>query len=457
MTKHNLFTNFPPVSAKAYKQKIQVDLKGADYNDTLVWKSPEGIHVKPFYHKDTQEKNLNAISTPTQWLVGEDVFILDTKTAINTALEAIKNGTEAIHFIAEKVFEIDSLLDALATKNTTLYFELRFTDTAFAKALLEKINSSKLTAFLNIDLLGNLVQDGNWHESQDKDYQYLDKLLTNKSNIISVDTAHYQQAGATITQQLAYGLCHANEYLNFTEKNNHTLKSIQFKVAIGSNYFFEIAKLRAFRMLFDLIKKEYTSATTSSCHILAQPSKRNKTIYDYNTNMLRTTTECMSAILGGADTIINRPYDDLYRKKNSFGQRISRNQLIILKRESYFDAVTNPADGAYYIETLTHELATNALKLFKEIEASGGFLKQLHEGTIQRKIKESAQKEQEDFNQGNTVLLGTNIHPNPEDRMKENLDLFPFVKHNPRKTLLEPIIARRLAETIEKERLQSEA
>lgn len=463
MTKQKIFTDFSPVSEKTYKQKIHVDLKGADYNDTLVWESPEGIHVKPFYHRENMQDNQACVKTPEQWFIGEDVFILDSKKAITTALNAISNGTEAICFLADKEFEIDALLKPLAEKNIPLHFNLRFMGSIpankagkFAKALVEKSTHYKITSFINIDPLGNLASDGNWYQSVKEDYAQLQELLTSKSNILSVDTAHYQNAGATITQQLAYGLSHANEYLNFAETHKLKIDSIQFKVAVGSNYFFEIAKLRVFRMLFDLIKKEYTAAQDTTCHLLARPSRRNKTIYDYNTNMLRSTTECMSAVLGGADTIVNRPYDDLYHKANAFGQRISRNQLIILKKESYFDEVTNPADGTYYIESLTQELASKALTLFKEIEASGGFLEQLRGGTIQRKIKESAKKEQLDFNKGNSVLLGTNIHPNPQDRMKSQLELFPFAKQNPRKTIIEPVIARRLAETAEQERLQSE-
>lgn len=464
MTKKTLFTDFPPVSAKAYKQKIQVDLKGADYNNTLVWKTPEGIHVTPFYHSDTQTTPLPSIATPQQWFIGEDIFVLDAKVASATAIEAINNGTEAIHFIADAPFDIDALLAPLQDYPIPLHFELRFLDSAsrnefgpsFAKALLSKTKSLQINAYLNFDILGNLTRDGKWYSSAENDHKYLQDILKQQGNILAVDTAHYQQAGATITQQLAYGLGHLNEYLNFAEKQKINIDSIQFRAAVGSNYFFEMAKLRALRMLFNLIKKEYIVAKHTECRILARPSSRNKTIYDYNTNMLRTTTECMSAILGGADTVINSPYDAIYHKTNNFGQRISRNQLIILKKESYFDAVSNPADGTYYVESLTQELAKKALTIFKEIEASGGFLKQLHEGTIQRKIKESAQKEQEDFDQGNTVLLGTNIHPNPQDKMKNELELYPFVKQKPRKTMIEPIIARRLSESIEQERLQSE-
>jgi methylmalonyl-CoA mutase len=192
------------------------------------------------------------------------------------------------------------------------------------------------------------------------------------------------------------------------------------------------------------------------CHILVSPTKRNKTVYDYKVNMLRTTTECMSAILGGADAIANQPYDALYHKDNAFGDRIARNQLLILKHESHFDKVNNPADGSYYIESLTQQLAEKALALFHDIEAQGGFLKQLNEGVIKRKIQESADKEQELFDAGKEILLGTNKHLNTNDRMKDDLQLFPFVKTTPRKTLISPIIERRLAEKMEQERLKAE-
>ena len=227
-----------------------------------------------------------------------------------------------------------------------------------------------------------------------------------------------------------------------------------FQVAIGSNYFFEIAKLRALRVLYKALAKEY--GFNQDCLIFAEPTRRNKTIYDYNTNMLRTTTECMSAIFGGANVVNNLPYDAVYHKDNEFGDRISRNQLLVLKHESYFDKVSNPADGAYYIEELTNSLSEKALNLFKDIETNGGFLTMLKDGTIQRKIKEQAAKEQEDFNQGKITLLGTNKHPNPRDKMKDDIELFPFVKTSIRKTLIAPIIGVRLSEKLEQERLKTE-
>jgi len=164
----------------------------------------------------------------------------------------------------------------------------------------------------------------------------------------------------------------------------------------------------------------------------------------------------MSAILGGANTINNMSYDALFHKDNEFGERISRNQLLILKHESYFDKIDNPTDGTYYIESLTNQLAEKGLELFKDIEKNGGFLKQLKAGTIQRKIKESALKEQQLFDKGEHTLLGTNKHANPNDKMKNKLEIYPFVKTNQRKTLIAPIIEKRLSETLEQKRLKNE-
>ena len=224
---------------------------------------------------------------------------------------------------------------------------------------------------------------------------------------------------------------------------------------MGSNYFFEIAKLRAFRVLWASLLKEYDIKDISA-HLFVQPSYRNKTLYDYNTNMLRTTSECMSAILGGSNTISNISYDAVYHKSNEFGERISRNQLLILQEESYLSEAQNFADGTYYIESLTHQLAEKALEIFKQIEKGGGFLKLLKEGTIQKKITESATKEEEKFNAQEIVLLGTNKLSNQNDKMQEEIEFYPFVKTNIIKTLIPPIIKKRLSENYESNRLKEE-
>lgn len=453
MANNNLFSDFDAVSSKQWKQQIQYELKGADYNETLVWESPEGIKVKPFYHNDETEVNLNAITPSKPFAIVQNIFVHDVKKSNARALETLQRGAESVRFTLENdAVSIDELMQNLPLENVNYYFSLPFLSVEFSNKINEFASKNKANIFIQNDPIGQLVKDGNWFENLEKDFEKLN-TITSKSTVpfLTISSGIYQNAGANIVQQLAYTLAQTNEYFNRIPAIN---QPITIEVAVGTNYFFEIAKLRALRILFNTLASEYNH--NFDCHIIATPTKRNKTLYDYNVNMLRTTTECMSAILGGADAVANLAYDAIYHKDNEFGDRISRNQLLVLKHESYFDKVNNPADGAYYIETLTEQLAEKALELFKDIEKNGGLISQLIDGTIQRKINESAQKEQELFDSGKEVLLGTNKYPNKNDRMKDDLELYPFVKQNPRKTLITPIIERRLAEKLEQDRLASE-
>ncbi|RUT69011.1 methylmalonyl-CoA mutase [Flavobacterium cupreum] len=450
-----LFDDFSPISSKQWKQKIQFELDGADYNETVIWHSPEDIQVKPFYHSDEFSKAADVQTKAADFKICQNIFVYDIEKSIQRALNTIERGAESLRFTIEnEKTDIQKLLENLPLENRIVYFNLKFISIDFVK-LLDTISiQKKSTFYCNIDPIGHFAREGNWFTTTDKNnfetIDFISKATTNVS-LISIDSGLYQNAGANITQQIAYSLAHANEYFNRLA----TLpKQIVFEVSVGTNYFFEIAKLRALRMLFKLIASEYDPEL--ECHLVVTPTKRNKTIYDYNVNMLRTTTECMSAILGGADAVANLPYDSLYHKDNEFGDRIARNQLLVLKHESYFDKVNNPADGSYYIESLTMQLAEKSLNLFKDIEANGGFLKLLNDGTIKKKIQESAAKEQELFDSKKEVLLGTNKYPNKDDKMKHDLELFPFVKVKPRKTLITPIIEKRLAEKLEQERLELE-
>jgi methylmalonyl-CoA mutase len=453
VTNNNLFSEFEPISAKQWKQQIQFELNGADYNETLVWDSLEGIKVKPFYHNDEIEINLNAIVPTKPFAIVQNIFVHDVKKSNVRALETLQRGAESVRFTIEsESISIKELMQNLPLENVNYYFNLPFLSVEFSNKINDFASKNNTHFFIQVDPIGQLAKDGNWFENLEKDFEKLN-TITSKTTVpfLTISSVIYQNAGANIVQQLAYTLAQVNEYFNRISAIN---QPITIEVAVGTNYFFEIAKLRALRILFNTLATEYNH--NFDCHIIATPTKRNKTLYDYNVNMLRTTTECMSAILGGANAVANLPYDALYHKDNEFGDRISRNQLLILKHESYFDKVNNPADGSYYIETLTEQLAEKALELFKDIEKNGGLISQLIDGTIQRKINESAQKEQELFDSGKEVLLGTNKYPNKNDQMKNDLELYPFVKQNSRKTLITPIIEKRLAEKVEQERLSQE-
>jgi methylmalonyl-CoA mutase len=453
VTNNNLFSEFEPISAKQWKQQIQFELNGADYNETLVWDSLEGIKVKPFYHNDETEINLNAIVPTKPFAIVQNIFVHDVKKSNVRALDSLQRGAESVRFTIEsESISIKELMQNLPLGNVNYYFNIPFLSVEFVRKIEEFSTKNNTHFFIQVDPIGQLAKDGNWFENLEKDFEKLNTIASKITvPFLTISSVIYQNAGANIVQQLAYTLAQVNEYFNRISAIN---QPITIEVAVGTNYFFEIAKLRALRILFNTLATEYNH--NFDCHIIATPTKRNKTLYDYNVNMLRTTTECMSAILGGANAVANLPYDALYHKDNEFGDRISRNQLLILKHESYFDKVNNPADGTYYIETLTEQLAEKALELFKDIEKNGGLISQLIDGTIQRKINESAQKEQELFDSGKEVLLGTNKYPNKNDQMKNDLELYPFVKQNSRKTLITPIIEKRLAEKVEQERLSQE-
>jgi len=452
-TKTNLFQEFNPVSAKEWKQQIQMELKGADYNEVLVWQSLEGIDVKPFYHADNFE--YLEIPIPNKsFEISQSVFIDNPEVANKIALDIISKGVDCIVFNAKESFDIDVLLQGfneLANK-PQIYFNTQFLSPNFIASLLSYSNNLEID--IQLDILGNLASTGNWYDSEERDFGFIKTLLTNHPShkILKVNASLYQNAGATNIQQVAYALSHATEYLMTFDKEK--ISSIQIEFAIGSNYFFEIAKLRAFRYLWQKVLNEYKLEIP--IYIIATPSLRNKTLYDYNVNMLRTSTEYMSAILGGADVISTQAYDTIFKKSNAFSNRIARNQLLVLREENGFEKAQEFAKGSYYIENLTIEIAKKSLLIYKELEKQGGFLSAIKSGKIQTKIQEVAQKEEALFDKGTLTLLGTNKFPNSEDRMKEELELYPFLKSNKNQTLIKPILSKRLAEKTEQIRLDKE-
>lgn len=454
-----LFEDFQEVSAKEWKQKIQVDLKGADY-ESLIFHANEGIDVKPFYHQeDLPEKTISA--TPTDWKITERFTINDEENLHLKLQESIEKGAESLWLqITSEEVNIVKILKELDLAELPIFLEFHFLTKRSSEKLIDFLQQKNHQISVGIDIIGNLAENGNWFENLKADHEKLAafvELQSSVQSVISINTEIYQNAGANCTQQLAYAMAHVNEYLNYISTNFPAeAKKFKptFKIAAGSNYFFEIAKLKALRNLYATIASAYQMP--EEINILAFPTRRNKTLYDYNVNMLRTTTECMSAILGGADLVCNFAYDEIYHHDNEFGRRIARNQLLVLKHESYFNKVANISDGSYYIETITEQLSEKALEIFKSIEKGGGFLTELKEGTIQRKIKESADKEQTQFEKGELTLVGSNKYENVEDKMKQDIEVDPFLKHEKRKTLIAPIIQKRLAEKSEQERLATE-
>src|SRR5690606_35660708 len=262
----------------------------------------------------------------------EQLYVASAEKTNQTARKLLTRGAESLWFILPNE-EIDlQMLFADIPAEIPVYLDCKFLSQEFTTKLAAYFSEKSHRIFLLTDIIGKLARTGNWFHNLRQDHEYMDTILSAAgfSSVLSVNSSLYQNAGATIPQQLAYSLAHVNEYFNHLEQKGEAFSGakqlpVVFQVAAGSNYFFEIAKLRALRQLVSALAGEY--GFTTSCHILAIPSKRNKTLYDYNVNLLRTTTECMSAVLGGADSISNLSYDVLYHKSNEFGSRIARNQL----------------------------------------------------------------------------------------------------------------------------------
>jgi methylmalonyl-CoA mutase len=426
-----LFEEFPPVTEKEWKQKIQFDLKGEDYS-TLITKTLEGIDIKPFYHKDSFVRLPYTFRPETFKILHQYDFI----PRPDDIAFSFKQAVDKVRITAFERPDEDLLEEK---KND---WDIRFYDENFFEQLKEK-----QTAFI-FNPVARLLRTGNWYQNERNDFYALEKLSNNPQWHIEIDASVTQNAGANIVQQLAYALAEGNLYVEHFGKE--ILPKIRFKFAVGYHYFFETAKFKAFRYLWKIISEHENEPV-----IYALPSLRNKTLFDPYVNMLRTGMEMMAAVLGGADEIANLPYNYIYKKFDPNAMRLASNQLVLLKEEAKFNRMLNTPEGSYYLEEIAYRLAEKALDVFKQIENGGGLLKQLYEGQIQRKIEENAAKEQQLFDEGKLILTGTNKYINTGEKLP-GYDKNPFMpRADGAMTLIKKIIPVRLAEKTERERIKN--
>ncbi|MDR9401409.1 MAG: methylmalonyl-CoA mutase family protein [Psychroflexus sp.] len=452
MSQH-LFKDFDDVSANAWKQKIQMDLKGKDYN-SLITKTAENIAIKPFYHQEDLSQK-TAAQSYNDWLIVQEFDLDSEHLNHDLILQSVDKGTQKIVLKLKSSLSDNQwqTLKKLADKNVDVLLEV-YTGNKTFNEIVAQVKSLKNLKLVN-DPIHFLVLKG-YYPEHSKTTEDIIKTQVSHQNRLLINASLYHNAGANATQEIAYTAAHLNEYLNLLadKKQLTALKEIKCKVAVGSRYFIEIAKLQALRILLESLLSKYE--IKPFIRIQSINAHRNKTIYDYNLNMIRSTAESMAGILGGAEEINNLPYDFLFHHPNDFGQRIARNQLLMLREESHLDKVKNPTEGSYLFNSITHQLAEASLELLKSIEKSGGFLKQLKEGKIQQKIKEKAQQEQAKFDDKEMTLVGLNKYVDENGHVKDQLDFYPFVTPRHEKTQIEPIIAKRLAEATEKEWLEGE-
>ncbi|MHB8261573.1 MAG: methylmalonyl-CoA mutase subunit beta [Bacteroidia bacterium] len=411
---NNLFSVFKPSTAQDWKNQIIKDLKGTDF-EKLIWHHSNGLNIHPFYtSEDTKEKH-NPLFTHKDWDVCEQITVSDEKNANAQAIKALQGGASGLSFYILKKIDTSILLKNISLEH--IYTQFFISNDAIdilsdLKDYYGKANQhdNKLKCFVNIDPLCLFAFYGEWHNDEEKDLAAIKQLIH-----IPVNISLYHEAGANSITELAIGLAHTNEYFNYLSNQQLlTNKVLHFTFSVGSDFFMEIAKFRAFRKLIALLQEEYK--TNFKIHIHAQTTQLNKSNLDAYNNMLRSTTEAMSAVIGGCNSLCVLPYDETFSKASEFSSRIARNQQFILKEESYLNKVADMGAGSYYIEQLTDELAAKAWEEFKTIESKGGFIACLKSNYVQDTIKEQARELIKQFKEEKVVLVGVNKFQNAKEK-----------------------------------------
>ncbi|MBN2892621.1 MAG: hypothetical protein JXL97_12205, partial [Bacteroidales bacterium] len=475
---NKLFDEFQPVSTQEWLDIIKKDLKGDDIKK-LMRKTIDGIVFEPFYLKENTE-NLSTVNTlPNQfpflrgykenndWTIRQDFLfenIVSTKEKIETAVNrGIKTiGLNFGRKISLNQDEFDKLTEKISNISITV---LDHVEDAYK---LVKGSKNKFeNVFIDFDPLTYRAFTGGYYENSNERKNNVLKLLSDNVNGIKtmgINLHHYANAGATPVMQLAFGLAITSEYLSLATHEKISIENaidkIFFNIAIGCEYFMEIAKVRAFRYLFAKLIEAFNPELKDKAktHIHGITTRRNKTIYDAHVNMLRTTIETLAGVVGGVDSFTTEPYNSVFAKSDEFAHRIAVNQQIVIKEEAYADKVADPSGGSYYVENLTVKLIEQAWELFLKIEEKGGFCASLKEGFIQNLVKEVAEVEQELADIGKIAILGTNKYPNQNENLSKTEIEKPISISDIDYTVIdfEPLKTSRLAQKFEELRTATE-
>ncbi len=446
--KELLFDMFPPVSTEEWRAKVDADLKGAPFEKKLVWRTNEGFNVQPMYRAEDIKDLKTTDSLPGEfpyvrgthagndWLTRQEIVADSAEAANAVALDVLNKGVTSLGFTVKEATaeEVAALLKDIHLPAV----EVNFTccprkAVELAKVLVsylkEKGVENEFKGSIDFNPYRRPLRHGEPFKGDIA--AVATELVTEVRDVpglkvLAVDSVMLEDAGAYIYQELGYALAWGAEWLTMlTEADvdaDEVARRIKFNMGVSSNYFMEIAKFRAARMLWAQIVKKYEVADEDcKMTVHAVTSRFNQTLYDAYVNLLRSQTECMSAALAGVDSITVTPFDTPYKKPDDFSERIARNQQFLLKEESHLDKVVDPAGGSYYVETLTVAIAEQAWKVFLAVEEAGGFLAQVNDGSVQKVIRETSEKRHTDVARRKEFLLGTNQFPNINEMAAEKI------------------------------------
>ncbi len=448
--KEKLFEMFPPVTTEEWRAKVDADLKGVPFEKKLVWRTNEGFNVNPMYRREdiADLKTTNSLPgeypfvrgtrTDNDWLVRQEIIAESPAEANAKAIDALGKGVTSLGFHINEVSA--EALEATLAGIDLAKVEINLSCCVKHVEELTRLFVALIEARGCAETFRGSVKFNPWRPNLVKGKNAcIDAVAIGKNlietaapvaglKVLTVDSALFTNSGAYIYQELGYALAWGAEYLEMLTGAGLTVdqvaRRIKFDMGISTNYFMELAKFRAGRMLWAQIVKQFNPECDCSCKMMvhAETSRFNQTIYDAHVNLLRSQTEAMSAALAGVDSITVTPFDTPYKTPDEFSERIARNQQHLLKEESHLDKVVDPAGGSYYVETLTASIAAEAWKLFLAVEAEGGFAKAVAVGTIQAAVNESNAKRHADMARRKEILLGTNQFPNINEMAADKIE-----------------------------------
>jgi len=429
MATEHLLEEFPPVSTAAWEAAITRDLKGADYEKKLIWRTDEGLAVKPYYRAGDLDGAVRRDAAPGKfpygrgtreeagWRIREVIGATGTESANRAARAAVAAGAEEIAFAAPAVSSAAELRRLVAgLDEIPLHFE--DADEPTIRLLLSWLHARPRSAPVSTgcDALANV--------------EFAAEVIKSAPEKLLPFTIHgntLEEAGATAVEEVGFTLAAGVDFVAAMQEHgagvDRAAMATEFCFATGANYFFEIAKLRAFRMLWARVVESFGGASECArARIATRTSRWSKTIYDPHVNILRATTEAMAAVLGGADSVTVAPFDQCYRPSDEASRRLARNTQLLLKHEASLGRVADAAGGSYYVETITDFLAREGWKRMQQIEARGGYRKTLTSEEISKALEEKLAAKENAAVLRRRVLIGTNQFANPAERALKRVE-----------------------------------
>ncbi len=434
MDTRDFFKEFSKVGSKDWKTKAIEDLKGEDFAKKLVWKTYEGFDVMPFYTREDinplAENHTKAFSDKTEnsWINYQEIDEHEESEANRKAIHALAFDCHGLIFNLEGSVDFSILLKGINPAQTHISFKthqpLKVIQRYFEYLQKHQIPLGDIAGFCDYDILGAWMTSDSSLEMND--LVEIIQLTREAPGFygLNIHSGDFVNSGASFTQELAFTLCKLVDYVDLLTEaglsKSEVIENIFLDISLTGDFFFEVAKLRALRVLLKGILSAY-GLSSIEIPILGSNSIWSKSRYDYHVNMLRNTTEAMSAIIGGCDALLVQPHDKSYEKPSSFSHRIAVNISNLLKEESYFDKVVDPVAGSYYVEHLTKELSEKAHQLFESTEAEGGLIKLFKAGKIQEQIGVTRALKEKDLSTRKLVFVGTNKYPNIGEQMEVEL------------------------------------